>query len=44
MIDPVCENNINAKEAWKDELFIDRDNVTFYFCSEDCKNEFDNSS
>ncbi len=38
--DPVCGMNIDPDKAREAGLFIETDGQTYYFCSEECANEF----
>ena len=40
--DPVCGMKVDEKEAEKKGLFSVKNKKKYYFCSEKCKNKFEN--
>ncbi len=38
--DPVCEMDVDESLAIKYRLFVQHEEKTFYFCSDDCKDQF----
>ena len=38
IVDPVCQIELDEKP---EDLACDYEDKTYYFCSEDCKNEFE---
>ncbi len=39
--DPVCLTEVDEDEAMRNHLMFDFDNDTYFFCSEECKKEFE---
>ncbi len=39
-VDPICQMSVNTQAAEAADLFVDKDGVRYYFCSEMCKNSF----
>jgi YHS domain-containing protein len=40
-VDPVCRMEVDAAQARADGLFTERNGATWFFCTPECKREFD---